>query len=236
MIFRSKLKQPRRHWMAQTARLLGTMACATAFAVPATAATVELITNGDFEAGNTGFSSQHSYQTGPITAASTYAIDDSPNDVHPAFIPFGDHTSGTGLMMVVNGSTSGGTITWEQTVAVTAGLEYGFSASLASVYPTAPATLNLVINGTQLGNMNAPSTTGTWEQHAFTWNAGAATSAVIQLIETSTASGGNDYALDDISFLGETAMSAVPVPAAGIGLFSGLLALAGLRRRRQPTV
>lgn len=71
----------------------------------------ELVANGDFEAGNTGFSTQYSYvsATGWNTLGPpfVYAVGTNPYDYHSAWGPgFGDHTSGSGKMMIVNGTTS----------------------------------------------------------------------------------------------------------------------------------
>ena len=38
-----------------------------------------LVVNGDFEAGNTGFTSEHNYQTPPRTSQSQYYIGTNPN-------------------------------------------------------------------------------------------------------------------------------------------------------------
>jgi hypothetical protein len=69
-----------------------------------------LVTNGDFEDGNTGFASDYTYvaTTGPsaLQPASVYTVGFDPNDYHSAWTSFGDHTSGAGQMMIVNGTTS----------------------------------------------------------------------------------------------------------------------------------
>lgn len=92
-------------------------------AIPALANGPEnLILNGDFEAGNTGFISQYTYvsTTGPsaLQPPYVYAIGTSPSSYHSAWTNFGDHTNGSGNMMIVNGSSNGlpAEIVWEQTV------------------------------------------------------------------------------------------------------------------------
>ena len=69
-----------------------------------------LVSNGDFEAGNTGFSSDYTYvaTTGPtaLQPPSVYAVGTNPSLYHSSWSSFGDHTSGTGKMMIVNGTTS----------------------------------------------------------------------------------------------------------------------------------
>jgi hypothetical protein len=74
-----------------------------------------LLVNGSFEAGNTGF-------TGDYTFASTgsgsghYDIVRNPRDSHGGAASFGDHTSGTGLMLVANGASDTNRAFWRQTV------------------------------------------------------------------------------------------------------------------------
>lgn len=70
-----------------------------------------LVVNGDFEAGNTGFYSDYDYVSAEgwstLQPPSVYAIGTDPYLYHSAWGPgFGDHTSGDGLMMIVNGTTT----------------------------------------------------------------------------------------------------------------------------------
>ena len=62
-----------------------------------------LLVNGDFELGNTGFTTQY-----PNTnTTGGYIIGHNPAvDRGGAFSSFGDHTTGTGLMDLVDGATS----------------------------------------------------------------------------------------------------------------------------------
>jgi hypothetical protein len=83
---------------------------------------VNLIVNDDFEAGNSGFTSDYDVvvATGHNTLQPpyVYAIGTDPYLYHSAWTSFGDHTSGTGNMMIVNGSSEGtpGALVWGQTV------------------------------------------------------------------------------------------------------------------------
>lgn len=73
-----------------------------------------LITNGGFEDGNTGFTTEYTYLDPSVTGGWTlgpeymYTVSTDPSLYHSAWSSFGDHTSGTGNMMIVNG-------TWEDT-------------------------------------------------------------------------------------------------------------------------
>lgn len=64
--------------------------------------------NGDFSLGNTGFTSQYIDTNGPgsLWPEGYYSVVSNPNSVHPNFAAFGDHTTSTGLMMVINGAST----------------------------------------------------------------------------------------------------------------------------------
>jgi gliding motility-associated-like protein len=160
-----------------------------------------MITNGDFSGGNSGFNSSYTFTNPTNTAEGQYNIIPNPQTYNGAFSACGDHTTGAGNMMVVNGSGTVGATVWCQTLPVTANTDYLFSAWLASVFPTNPAELQFTINGITIGgNLNASGTTCQWDEFFATWNSGAATSANICITNVNTSIAGNDFALDDISF------------------------------------
>ena len=171
----------------------------------------ELVVNGDFSSGNTGFSSAYGYAapaTNSLVPEGLYSVYTNPNFTHSNF--WGkDHTTNTGNMMIINGSGSNPPVAvWQETTPVVPGINYYFSAwaiSLNSVPPYAQLQFN--VNGTLVGttavlparaqNNNAPYN---WVQFYGMWNSGSATTATIQIVDLQTAIGGNDFGLDDISF------------------------------------
>src|SRR5215211_2248801 len=173
----------------------------TTFAAMIQPAVSNLIVNGNFEAGNTGFTSGYTYSPGNMTLAATYDVLTNPTSSHPSAATFGDHTSGAGRMMAVNGANFAGPVVWSQSVTVTANTDYQFSAWVASWFFQAPAQLRFLINGVQVGTFTAPSTSGVWQQFVVNWNSGASTSAAIQIIDLNTENSGNDFALDDLSLV-----------------------------------
>ncbi len=168
----------------------------------------DLITNGDFQAGNTGFTSDYIYKPdlpnvqNELVPEGTYTVVNNPNLVHTGFNPCSDHTGGGGNMMVVNGASSIVNI-WCQTVTVTPNTWYNVSAWVASVSQGSPAILKFSINGIQIGNtVTAPFNACQWKPFNASWNSGNNTTATICIVNLNLAGGGNDFALDDISMVG----------------------------------
>jgi gliding motility-associated-like protein len=160
-----------------------------------------LIVNGDFEGGNFGFTSDYTYSPTNLVPEGTYAVLPNPQAAHPGFAACGDHTSGGGNMMAVNGAGTPNQNVWCQTVAIQPNTQYIFSAWVTSLHPSSPARLQFSINGGTIGPIfTAPSTTCTWLNFYTTWNSGANTSATICIVNQNTVLGGNDFALDDIVF------------------------------------
>ncbi|MBK9191155.1 MAG: hypothetical protein IPM77_06365 [Crocinitomicaceae bacterium] len=119
-----------------------------------------LIINGDFSSGNTGFSSDYTFTNPTNTGEAQYNVIPNPSAYNGGFSACGDHTTGSGNMMVINGSNVLGASVWCQTVAVTPNTDYLFSAWLASVFPVNPAMLQFTINGIAIGSsLNASATT-----------------------------------------------------------------------------
>lgn len=167
--------------------------------------TTNLVVNGGFTSGNTGFTTNYTLGTGgswgQLSYEGTYAINTNPINTHTNFASCTDHTTGTGNMMVVNGSATLNTSIWCQTVSVTPNTNYIFSAWFTSVVAANPAVLNFNINGNTIGGLVSVSPTlCTWQNFYQTWNSGANTSATICIKNQNTAPSGNDFALDDIYF------------------------------------
>lgn len=194
-------------------------------------ASANLITNGDFEAGNTGFSSDYTFTTS-LFGEGRYAITTDPNLNHSGGASYGDNTVGGSLMMAVNGSPTGGDIIWGQTVSVVAGEIYDFAAYISSWSTLNPAELDFTVNGTSIGSFSAPGATGIWELAFETWNSGANTSALIEIRNLNTQPNGNDFALDDLYFGAAIFSTEVPEPGA-LALFLVGLAGIGYARRKK---
>ena len=174
---------------------------------------LEGIDNGDFSNGNTGFTSAYSYVSNTIANGMTpeqrYTVHDDGNFTHTNF--WGkDHTTGTGNFMIINGSgTTPAPNVWQKTITVLPNTLYYFSAWAISLNSVGPyANLQFKVNGVQVGtttgalparpeNNNPPYD---WVRFFGTWNSGSATTATVSIVDLTTAAGGNDFGLDDISF------------------------------------
>lgn len=149
--------------------------------------------NGNFSAGHTGFTSEFNYVAGPAAAPGDYSVVADPQTFDPTLASFGDHTTGSGQMLVGGGLAA---TVWENTVPVQPGRWYRFSAWAASTRAGQPATLGLCVNSNApLGTPLAlPSTTGSWVQGAVHWYSGTSTTASFHIRGLNT----GDFALDDI--------------------------------------
>lgn len=165
-----------------------------------------LIVNGDFSQGNVAFITQYTQvaDPNPFGVQAAYDIVTNPNAWFTAFSSCGDHTSGSGNLMVFDGAVdpSGNVIAWSNEVPVTVlqDTEYTFSYYVASVSAENPAMMEVLINGVSLAPaQTAPGATCLWTQVSYNWNSGSDTTASVAIFNRNFSSGGNDFALDDIS-------------------------------------
>jgi hypothetical protein len=208
---------------------------AAALASVSHASTVDLIVNGDFEAGDTGFFTDLTVDNSFIDAGE-YSIVTNPTTVNGSFTSSGDHTTGSGNMMAINGTTTPGTLSWGQTVNVVTGTQYNLSFWVMSLFGNGSTSLGINFDGSTVKTVdNIGAGSGVWTQFTESWVATSTGAIDVKLLEFSTGFAGNDYALDDISLTFEetTTIQPVPLPAAGWLLIGGVAGLFGLRSRRR---
>ncbi len=171
----------------------------------------ELVVNGNFEAGNTGFVTGYTYNAAAngLYPEGNYAVNNNANFNHNNFWGT-DKTSGgagTGKFMIVNGAPSLQTV-WTQTVTgLTIGTTYYLSAWGLNLAAGASPLIQFAVNGTPIGT-NVTLTGGAtslpagtlypWQRFYTTFIA-SSTSVVLSIVDLQTAAGGNDFGLDDIS-------------------------------------
>jgi hypothetical protein len=160
-----------------------------------------LVVNGDFEAGNSGFSNDYLYSPANMDPAGTYCVVTNPAAVHGSWSSFGDHTTGTGLMLVANGGPEPTNVVWRQTVAVSTNTTYLFSGWAASAHEASPGSFFLFVNGSQQGSaVTLPSETGRWQNYSVVWSSSSSVSALLEIRMLNADGYGNDFVLDDLSF------------------------------------
>ena len=191
--------------------------CAGSFTVTVsdagcTASGIELVYNGGFGAGNTGFTSSYYYcnASNCLGPPGGYGIGYNSQFFNGGFLGYPTTACPSNCdFLVVNGSDVPNTNVWCQTISVTPNTLYEFSTWVSTLNISNPATLQFSINGVTIGApFNAPATTGTWSQFFETWNSGTNTSAQICIVNQNTINAGNDFGLDDISF--QECISACP--------------------------
>ncbi|MBK8704634.1 MAG: hypothetical protein IPN33_14220 [Saprospiraceae bacterium] len=177
---------------------------------------MNLVTNGNFNAGFGGFTSDYIPGTGGsfglLSSEGQYAVATNASLTHTNFANCPDHTGG-GNMLVVNGAGVPNQDISCQTINVIPFTNYSFSAWVASVISTSPAQLQFSFNGAIVGGIfSPPATTCQWQQFSQIWNSGGASSVEICIVNQNTALSGNDFAIDDL-FLAEvcTAVNTVTV-------------------------
>lgn len=155
-----------------------------------------LIVNGDFSQGNTGFQSLYTRVDGNIGGAQTYDV-----ATGWSVLTYGDHTTGSGRMLGVNGSNVANIAFWSQSVSVTPNTDYTYSFWVSSWYP-GPTPLAVKVDDITIATAQAPAQTGQWQKVSVAWNSGAKTSATFSMLATQGFDIGGDFAIDDISLVG----------------------------------
>ena len=164
-----------------------------------------LIVNGDFSLGYEGFTTDYLYiaETGDhaLYEEGKCAVGTSPHDYHQGFIEHGDHTIGTGNMLIVNGSPSNLDYAWIQNISVERGKTYEFSAwflKANSYYDTFKEDIEFSIKGTPIMG-TYDKTENDWERFYGRYTATESGEIELKIRSLSDVLKGNDFAIDDIS-------------------------------------
>jgi Secretion system C-terminal sorting domain len=169
--------------------------------------TSNLLQNGNFEQGNTGFLSD--YLLHPLALQQNkygrYLVNSNPNSIQNGWCNIANHTTGGSLMFVADCSLIPADRMWYQTVAVTNNTVYNFSGWAYSLtnYGNVAPILNIQINGQAIiANLtiNYSNCTGGWIFFNATWNSQNNSNALIEIRSQTTAGDGCDIALDDLTF------------------------------------
>ena len=169
----------------------------------------ELVVNGDFTAGNTGFTSDYTYHVASTnalvddTGTNGYGVGLDGQNYHPGF--YGqDHThntTGPRNFMLVNGH--GTLVIWKETVNVLPNTTYYYSAWGMTLNGGSPvARLQFNVGGAQVGTIDTLSKgLNNWTRFYGNWTSGPTASSVnISITDLETSASSNDFGVDDISF------------------------------------
>lgn len=169
----------------------------------------DLVNNGHFTNGNTGFTSSYTYvgTSGDhaLWSEGTYAVGNNASNWHQNFRGSHDHTTGNGNYMIINGNTNPGATVWSQDILIEPYTYYVFNTWVTTVCGEPYANLQFSINGSTIGNIfSAPNSYGEfnpWLNFYHLWyNNSSARTATISIVNQNTAQSGNDFGIDDISF------------------------------------
>ena len=162
------------------------------------------IVSSNFENVTSGFIPTPDYAVGNVNNLQNgeYLLTDDPNNAwNTPHLTIGDHTTGTGTMLAINGSTTASQAVFRQTVNVVQNMEYGFSFWAVNTnldLGLNPARLQMVVDGVVLGEFIISE--GEWKNKFNTWVANTTGPIDIEIINLDISGTGNDFAIDDLAF------------------------------------
>jgi hypothetical protein len=174
--------------------------CFTFLAASFQGRSANLLVNGDFEQGNSGFTSDFIYSPGDLKTSGTYDVLVDPQVANPFEATFGDHTTGHGLMLALNVADQQNTILWRETVEVIPHHPYVFSGWVANRGCSSNLIYDaeVLVNGERIGGFSLYPPNGGWKQFFGGWNSKEATSAEVE-VRVATIGPCVGMALDDLS-------------------------------------
>jgi hypothetical protein len=178
-----------------------------------------LVANGNFESGNTAFQTDYLMwpQSLQLGGYGSYLISDNAINMRSYFFS-SPHTSGSNLMMIVDGSTGGSAhVVWRQQVNnIVQNTFYKFSLFVSNISGNAGGINSMVdihirINGTEIAHGRPEEfSLAEWAKVEGLWNSGGSTTATIEVVDFATSSSSNDFALDDLEFVQACPTTVVP--------------------------
>ena len=168
-----------------------------------------LIANPNFNQDRKGFTTHYAYSR-DLFYEGTFVVGDDPKKFHSGGFSMGDHTTGKGMMLIINGGAFERDSVWQGTVKVEAGQRYEFSGWTASwsmnpndgtASDLNPGRLQIWIDGEPVGPVHkVEAKSGVWNQFTIPWKSGSKKQVEIKIVNTNVSNLGNDFALDDLFF------------------------------------
>ena len=175
-----------------------------------------LFTNPDFEAGNTGFTSEYTARTGsgcgylqsifnPRPKPGEYLVNNNPKTCSANY----GSVAGRGKVLIVNTAPTQKSF-WCQSVTVQPNQSYAFSVDMKSAIETGTQSSRWqwFINSSTVGP--EIQTNATWTNYRYVWDSGTATEATVCGKNVDTGSGTLDLVIDNVSFTNATECSINP--------------------------
>ena len=173
-----------------------------------------LIKNGDFELGDTLFSSQYESNS---TKPGGYIIGRVGTELFEEAKPCDDHTSGMGLMMMAKISDTENVDIWCMEVPVKSNTDYRFEAVATGLRTNFPPIIVLKINGQPISSGTLGSFACSWQDVNGNWSSTSSSTAEICLsVSMEDIGAQTDFALDDLGFfevcqsMDETQIEVIP--------------------------
>ena len=160
----------------------------------------DLIVNGDFSAGNTGFTSDLISLNS--CSAGTYLVTSNANQKCNLFYTLYDFPNRNGNFLVIDGDGFQPKDVWKETVSVTAGKTYLFSfwvtPSISNNFWR--ANLELIIDGTSQLIINGQNLQYPWNNFPVFWQSNTTGNIQIVIRQTNFGFAGYDCGIDKIEF------------------------------------
>jgi gliding motility-associated-like protein len=164
------------------------------------------IVNGDFEGGNTAFSTSFNYVTFfpflcTLCPENSYAIGNNATLFHNGFVGT-DHTNPpTGDFFIANAPGQNGAQVWCQTVDVLPQTTYTLTFWARDIANNSNPHPLAILKPSFNGNLSADSliAEGNWSSLSTAWYSDTLSQVDICILNFQTETGGNDFGLDDIS-------------------------------------
>lgn len=158
------------------------------------------VINGDFEAGNTGFTSGLAYNCDCVDA--TVCVNANFGQKCRGWSTLGNHTPGGTNYLIVDGSSTGPVNVWATTVPVSPGDTYTFSFWVATAYVSRDLIfdLGMIVNGQTVRQFTVSQASPTWTQYSVTGICPVGLRSMPIAIRQLSGGSFRDFGIDDIYF------------------------------------